>query len=318
MSARTTLSRVAVPRGNVSNLFDPDSSIERRLKGLLTKVLEGGTDILTIIGGYGLGKTHSLKYLSYMASTSSIKAVYVSSPGRTFLDFYAAVVENLLDEVLKSSANVDNPVLKRALDLLREGNPDTLVYVKGWLLGYSIPSNVRYRLGLIGSVREDNAVSLLSEVLSHAVSSLRGVLMLLDEMEILLNLPKNLRFSYMEALRELIDAMPSSTALAVSMTPACWDEVMNLNPALYRRLSGNVLYLKPLRREHVGDFVKHHLGDLHSLLRAEVYDYIYELTNGVHGEVLKYALILLEEGLQRASRTPLDAEAAKHILSEYT
>lgn len=318
MSVRRPLPRVAVPRDDVRDLFDPDLSIGRRLRGLLTKALEGGMDVLTIIGGYGLGKTHALRYLSYIASTVSVKAVFVPSPGRTFLDIYATIVENLLDAALEGVTEVGNPALKRALDLLREGGSESLIYVKGWLLGYSVPLSVRYKLSLIGSVRESNAIAFLSEILSSVLSNLRGVLILLDEVEVLLNLPRNSRFSYMESLRELIDVMPGGVALALSMTPACWDEVMNLNPALYRRLSGNVLYLKPLRREQVSEFVKHHFPDLYAVLSGEVYDYIYELTNGVHGEVLKYVSILLEEALQGAYEAPLGVEKAKDVLSEYT
>ncbi|MEM0506665.1 MAG: DUF2791 family P-loop domain-containing protein [Thermosphaera sp.] len=310
--------RVAVPRNDVHDLFDPDRDVGRRLRGLLTKVLRGGREVLAVIGGYGLGKTHTLKYLNHIASSANVKIVYIPSPGRGFLDFYATVVENVLDTAVLKVSSISNPALKKALTLLRDEDSDLQVYVKGWLLGYSIPSNIKYKLGLIGNVRENNAVTFLSEILSNIVSNQMRVLILLDEVEVLLNLPRNARFSYMENLREFIDVMPEGTAVVMSMTPACWDDVMTLNPALYRRLSGNILYLKPLRREQVVEFVKYYFDDMYKLLNDDIYGYIYELTNGVHGEVLKYVSILLEETLQENGGGTLNLETAKRILAEYT
>lgn len=282
----------------------------------LNAVVEGGRGVLTIVGGYGMGKTHVLKYLKYTAEQRGYRGVYVASPGRSFMDFYLSVLENLFDVVVNSPEDVKNTVFKHALELYRKVEGELGVYVKSWLLGFSIPASIRYKLGLIGNISEQLATKFLSESLNVAARKLSAVLVLLDEVETLLMLPRNARATYAELLRELVDNLPPSVGLALSMTPACWDELSSLNPALTRRLSGGLLYLKPLRREHAREFVALYFSELSNLIGDDALDFIHEVSNGVHGELLKYTSIVIEEALARGLRH-VGAEDAKNILSEY-
>jgi len=314
MKQRVALLKVAIPE--VTDVyFDGDGITSKRIERLLNSVTLGGKEVMTIIGGYGMGKTHTLKYIETLAKGRGFKAIYVQSPGKSFMEFYASVVENLLNEVLSLKDSVSDPALRKALELLQD--TDNAIYVKGWLLGYSIPPKVRYKLGLIGSLKEINAVNFLVEMLKLVTSSGKAVAILLDEVEALLSLPKNARYSYTEYLRELIDGMPRGVALVMAMTPACWDELTTLNPALFRRLSGSILYLKPLGKEHVRKFLELYFGSLLNLLDDEVLNYIHELANGIQGEILKYASILLEEALYLGNNLRIFLDKAKQILSEY-
>jgi len=314
------LYKIAIPE-HVSEFFDPDGFTIRRLERVVINTLCGNKEVLTIIGGYGMGKTHALKYIESLSRSRGLKPIYVQSPGRSFMDFYSTVMENLIDTIHDVKYQAKNPALKRALELL--DNQEAHLYAKGWLLGYAIPANIRYKLGLMGNIRESLAVNLLVEVLSLALAKVKGVVILLDEVETILNQPKNTRFSYTENLRELIDGMPRNTALVVAMTPACWDDITTLNPALFRRLSSNILYLKPVRKEHLKSFLSLYFKELLNLLDEDVYDHIYDLSNGVQGEILRLTSILLEEAIHRLKSTndrnsaKMSLEEAKQILSEH-
>jgi hypothetical protein len=314
LNLKARLLRVAIPVGEVRGVFDPDNVIEGRLRRLLSSVRSGSREVLTVIGGYGMGKTHTLKYTEHIAVSLGLKTVFIQSPGRSFLDLYSKAMEALVDEI-DDPSSIANPALRAALELLKSGDREDLVYVKGWLLGYSVPARVRHKLGLMGVVRGSTAVGMLVEVL-QILSRRAGVILLLDELETLLNLSRTQRFSYTESLREFIDMMPPRVALIAAMTPACWDDINTLNPALARRLSGNILYLKPLRREYVRDFIRFHLGELSDIVDEDVYDYIYELSNGIQGELLRLASIVLSE-TEDVKGDKVDLARAKRILEEY-
>jgi len=311
------LKKLAIPSSEVTDLYDPDGELSKRVSRFINNVLRGSKEVLAVVGGYGLGKTHVLKYLTYVGRVLRLKVAFILSPGRGVLDTYSRVVELLLSDV--DARTVSNPALKHALTLLKDGGvePEEAAYIKGWLLGYSIPSKVRYRLGLMGGIRERNLVDLLVDIVSSVVGRASGLILAIDEVETILNLPRAQRFSYSEWLRELIDSLPPKVGVALAMTPACWDEITTLNPALFRRLAGGVLYLRPLRREYFRGFVSHHLSDLHKILEDSVYDYVFELSNGVHGEVLKYVSILLEEVANGGAKSPIGLEEARRILAEY-
>jgi hypothetical protein len=316
MGRSVRLLKIAIPE-SVNVFFDPEGLLVRRLERLVINTLYGGKEILTIVGGYGMGKTHTMKYIEHLSRLKNLKTIYIQSPGRTFIDFYSTVVENLLDSIAHLKHQVGDPALRRALELLDD--EETSIYARGWLLGYTIPPRIRYKLGLMGNIRETQAIDFLVEILTHTAITTRGLIIFLDEMEVLLNQPKNARFSYTESLRELIDRMPMGVTLITAMTPACWDDITKLNPALFRRLSGNILYLKPLRREHVKAFLSLYFKELLGILDDDIYDYIYDLSNGVQGEILRLTSIVLEEALYRSGggSKKLGLNDVKQILSEY-
>lgn len=312
---KTLSLRLAIPH-NTQILYDPEGGISKRVLLFLDSVANGGRCVLAIVGGYGMGKTHVLKHLEYVAENKGFKGIYVASPGRSFMDFYSAVLENLFDTLLDSVNEVGDPLLKHALQLLNELEKDLSVYVRSWLMGLSIPPTIKYKLGLIGRVEERNAIRFLSEILRIASQKYGAVLVLLDEVETLLNLSRNTRLVYAELLREFIDALPKACGLALSMTPACWDELSSINPALARRLSGGLLYLKPLKREHVRDFITLYFPYISNILSEDALDVIYDASNGVHGEVLRLASIVVEEAVVHET-TRIGADEVRQVLAEY-
>lgn len=307
--------RLAIPV-NVSILYDLEGELSKRLSVFLNTVATGERGVLTIIGGYGMGKTHVLKHLKYRVEQRGFRSIYVVSTGRSFMDLYSSVLENILDVLLNNVEDVKNAVLKHALDLYSKLEEGLAVYVKSWLLGYSVPPTIRYKLGLVGTVKDHIAVRFLCESLQIIARRLGAIFVLLDEVETLLNLPKSARIAYAEHLRELIDHIPRGVGFALSMTPACWDELSSINPALARRLSGGLLYLKPLKREHLRGFINLYFAELSNILEEDSLDLIYEAANGVYGEVLKYVSILLEEAITNGMKH-VNAEEAKRILADY-
>ncbi|MEM2704317.1 MAG: hypothetical protein QXR45_14290, partial [Candidatus Bathyarchaeia archaeon] len=107
------MNRLAIPY-EPFKIFDSDGNVERlrRYVDLVTK--KGLSGAAVIIGSYGFGKTHLLKYLEYLyRNSSNVLPIYIASPGKTFMDFYETVIEKLL----LSDANFKETLLKAAKSL---------------------------------------------------------------------------------------------------------------------------------------------------------------------------------------------------------
>ena len=86
----------AVPRSDVSFLVPRGDELEKAF-WTIRSVLAGASTHSIIIGGYGNGKTHTLRYIQSVLDQESpgILSIYVGSPGETFRQLYAAIVTAL-------------------------------------------------------------------------------------------------------------------------------------------------------------------------------------------------------------------------------
>lgn len=286
------MNRLAIPY-EPFKIFDSDGNVERlrRYVDLVTK--KGLSGAAVIIGSYGFGKTHLLKYLEYLyRSSSNVLPIYIASPGKTFMDFYETVIEKLL----LSNANFKETLLKAAKSLGLLYSNETFkkeyYYLELWLLGGKLELSIRRKLGLLRNLSELDALKILSRSI---VLCKRTLLILLDEFETILELDKFKRLSYMNALRRLIDETSKNLFLLVASTPAGWEEVVTTNIALSRRLSAMTIYLRSLSKEEMTEFLSLYFPEIEKLFPREVLNKIHEYTNGNPGEVLRLSSMIYDE-----------------------
>jgi len=313
--------RLAIPRNN-RIIFDPDGNVKRILTYAERVFKEKINGAGVIIGSYGFGKTHLLKYLEYIfSSQEGILALYISNP----CDSIVAIYKELVVKVLKHLIEVKEylpPMMSKALDLL--ANSDHYYDALQWLCGERISSRIRHKLGLVKNIDSYMAVEYMCSIFKALDKKYNGYVILIDEFETILELNRTKRISYLNALRRFVDSVPCKTLILVASTPAGWDEVINTHMALARRLSSLIIYLRNLKKEEISEFLEMYLknygsnlSSVHEIFDDRVIDLLHDITNGNPGEVLKYASILVDEILLKNECKIIKVEEAKEVLSRY-
>lgn len=151
--------------------------------------------------------------------------------------------------------------LKRALTMLAENDDeDRRRLLAGWIRGERLRQRQRAEIGVTGLIDSHaqmlNALGGLTHFLMlegpmpaaneageapHSMTPCPGILLFLDEFEIVWKQRRDRRDLFLQALRALLDACPKGLFLCVGMAtgigPNEWD-VQSSYPALYERLVG--------------------------------------------------------------------------------
>jgi len=316
---RNPFPQVAIPQRE-SLIYDPNGEIAYLVKYIENTINSNKTAVISIVGGYGLGKTHILKYLNFVARNKGYLSVFITSPGKSFLKIYRSIAQEYV-KLNHNPIKLNDPYLHKAIKEITSNGKNSSIAIN-WVLGFRISSKLREKLGLAFNIDEEKGLEYSRILLESLAQLYRGIVLLIDELEHLLALPVSQRTKYLNYLRELIDNLPSRTMLAIALTPAFWDEIYTINPALARRLSSYILYLRNLKRTEVKAFldlyVKAVSFDLTvtDFIQEEVLEYLYELSNGNPGEILKLASILVENALIQ-NIYPVNLSYAKSILANY-
>ncbi|ADN49598.1 BREX system ATP-binding domain-containing protein [Vulcanisaeta distributa] len=304
---------------DAEHIFDPHGITEELTK-YVNLVASGPSGAGVIIGNYGFGKTHVMLHLMSIVRkrfTNSV-IIYVNTPGQSILNVYRALMVGVLDGGLLDRAvnGLGTPIRDLVL-LLREGG-DEARYARQWLLGDPAPQGFRAKYGLPSTrVNDELAVKFMVEVINALTGVGYGpVLIMLDEFEDVITIGPTRKLQYLSQLRVFIDNLPSKTLFMVSSTPAGWDEIVNTYPALARRLSSFIIYLRPFNIDETRQFINEFTRwrGIKIPLSDELVRTIYEFTEGNPGEVVKAVnLILMEFG----GVGSLDIARVKELLSRH-
>jgi hypothetical protein len=215
---------------------------------------------LLLLGEYGSGKTHALLFSQIICDQSSphIPAVYIQSPGSSFIEFSRKVFEAIgFDEIVLTfdglvsknkerilaamdKASVEKEELRRVESvsterIIRRSFPDidsdlaivlaqvyndrNLDLCRAWLMGRELTRAELSRLNVSKSIKSDeNAAKILGNVLKIIISERQQFVLLIDEFEDIGNLSKDHAVEYSKALRRFIDQNLAGLKIVIAWT----------------------------------------------------------------------------------------------------
>lgn len=297
--------------------YDPHGYADELMR-YVKAVAAGPSGAGLIIGNYGFGKTHLLLHVARRATAEFAGSIvtYVNTPGSSFMNLYRAFMLKVLsnNELLGVLAEAPDGLLRNVTSLILGGGEEA-EYARQWLLGEPTPQSFRVRRGLTSRVTDELALRLLLSAVDTLVGAGRGpVLILLDELEDIVTISQTKRLQYLSLLRSLLDNLPRKTLLLASSTPAGWDEIVGTYPALARRLSSFVIYLRPFTYEESLEFVRQFMKwrGLGLSMGDEVVKVIHEYSEGNPGEIVRIISLIYTSLNGKA-----DPDSVKELLSRY-
>ena len=117
----------SVPRDKINFIVERGNEV-KDVSWTISSALEGVSTHSIIVGGYGNGKTHLLRYVERILSNNQdneeILAVYVNTPGESFKSLYCSIIHGLGQAFMKRMAwNYLGYLCRKGLE---EGNPTYL------------------------------------------------------------------------------------------------------------------------------------------------------------------------------------------------
>ncbi|MEM2570058.1 MAG: DUF2791 family P-loop domain-containing protein, partial [Candidatus Bathyarchaeia archaeon] len=311
----------------------------------LNKVVRTGRPIhMVLVGPYGSGKTHLLRYLASQINQNINGGLgaYVHHPGPDFISIYRRFVSSIGYDKLKSLARkVDERKLKEtivyhdfvtALANLNDDNKSLEAW--RWLTANTLTLEERRHLRVATSIEhEEEALNAFSALLKFLRSSgFKLICILIDEFEEINSLVQLQKRRLYNALRHLIDLNASNFSLIIACTPHGWETIYEENAALVRRFSSNVIFLEPLGEDDAIKLIasyleryRMHIKDLsgYNFNPLDIYPFTKDaikeiclLSKGNVGEILKYCGIAIEMGLKEGCKI-LDAESVRNLIAKY-
>ena len=341
---------VSVPDDEPSVFFDQEKALKT-----LTHVAESAystefSNHAVVVGPYGSGKSHTLKYIARYVNKQLAKspkkrsiAFYIPHPGAGILDIYRTIIAEMgPTSISKLSSHIDDKShyqfeLHRSLRVMSQSTPDTLNAWR-WLTGERLDIENRNRLGVGRNI--DDAYA--NQVFKQLMLLLRKagyclVTLLIDELETVNELDILRRQKLFNAFRHLLDENPRNLSVVFACTPAGWDEILGSAYALARRISRNVIYLESLDEKKVetvlsGYLSKYRISDdektkaLKSTIDKDSYDIfpftesaiteLLRLSQGNIGEIIKFSNIAIDRALM-SQRSCIDNNTLNELLPEY-
>ena len=238
------------------------------------------------------------------------RAVYISTPGTSFLNIYQKVIEAIIREDYSSLQKTLPPHISNTVQSIPEEHSK---YAHFWLKGNKLSYKIRNKLGIGSNLNPYEAIEILSNYLKNT-DTVHAIL--LDEFEAILDLPTLPRQKYISQIRQLIDSATVNLCLIIATTPAGWTEVVEKHYALARRLAGTVLYLQSLNLEQAIELVNLYLGNTErKIFTKEAIREILQASQGNIGEFLRLAAITVDYAADRNAEK-IDANLAKEALGD--
>lgn len=306
-----------VPNEDPEIFVGQDQVLERLTEIISTCYNSGSSGHAVIIGPYGSGKSHAMKYLRKIIRTHNLQkneflVCYISSLGQSFLNIYQEFMEQLghktLTESIENYDMKDTPyniltIFKNLLD--GENGLDAW----RWILGEKLDSRTRSQLGISRNVDDMLALTLFQTSLRCLMQNgVKLVCLLIDELETVNELYPYQRQSLFNNLRRLIDENTRGLCIIFSCTPTGWDEIMGRSIALTRRLSRNIIYMNKLTMDSTRLVVEEHLKHyrtrdhknnvLHPFLE-DAQETLYQYSQGNIGELVKYCNQVIDSSLDK-------------------
>jgi hypothetical protein len=307
-----------VPNDDPEIFVGQDRVLERLTEIISTCYTSGSSGNAVIIGPYGSGKSHAMKYLRKIIRTHNFETrnelfvCYISSLGQSFLNIYQEFMEQLghksFTEAVQNYDMKDTPynILTIIQNLLDE---DNALDAWRWILGEKLESSARSQLGISRNIDEMLALNLFQITLKCMMQNgVKLVCLLIDELETVNELYPYQRQSLFNNLRRMIDENTMGLCTIFSCTPNGWDEIMGRSLALTRRVSRNIIYMNRLSRDDTRQVIEEHMKNyrLYDVTENTLYPFtddsletLYEVSQGNIGELVKYCNQIIDSAMDQ-------------------
>jgi hypothetical protein len=282
------------------DIFVNRESIMRRIEYVIKDGLETGrSNLAVVIGDYGAGKSHILKYLKARINETMPKrreargiAAYVT-PGRSIRDLYANFLRDLGLEffvsILRSMPKPHLVFQAHSQDIFgQEGRylsletlPDAVrrnvsqdlqraflnLYTPElrtpswqWIVGMPLLAAERRAIGVRTSLKDMEVLTAFKDVIVLLNSfGFRLVCVLLDELESIVDIAPRDREPYYNDLRHFIDQNTTGICLIMTITRKAWIDFRDHGHPLERRLIRNMDELWKFTNEDATELIRRHL-----------------------------------------------------------
>jgi type II secretory pathway predicted ATPase ExeA len=316
---------VGVPEDAVPLYADRKKEL-KMIEDVIKSSLQNVSCHLALIGSYGNGKTHTLKYLKKQIESqlNDVMVIYISNPGERILSLYSNFMYefgfNRLEEcvwkflefatgekTLRRKVNEGEVLLPEVLEI---GKRRLLVEIKytdfataflkltmeeckflAWkyLCGEPLISDYRRELDVMSAIDND-------EKALRAFMSLKQILVLLgnkllciliDEFESIEYLHPILKQKILNGIRHLIDLNPQGLCLIIGCAPEVWVDIVKEYHAFSDRIFREIT-LKPLSEKEMRDFISSYLN-MYRLENVNPPNEIFPFTDDAITEIHKIA-----------------------------
>ena len=288
---------VGVPEDAVSIYADRIKEL-KMVEEVVKSSLHNASCHAALIGSYGNGKTHTLKFIKRQIE-SQLKdvavVVYISSPGDRILSLYSNFMyefgfhrlENLVwkflefasgEKNLRKKVNEGEVLLPEMLEIGKRRLFNEIKYTDfataflkltmeeckflAWkyLCGEPIVSDYRRELDVVTPIDNDDKALRAFMSLKRILSLLgnRLVCLLIDEFESVEYLHPILKQKMLNGIRHLIDLNPEGLCLIIGCAPEVWVDIVREYHAFSDRIFREIT-LRALNEEDVKQFISSYL-----------------------------------------------------------
>lgn len=328
-----------IPSHEPRIFVNQEKAISRLIDVVSITYTTGRSSHAVVIGPYGSGKSHTLRYIEKTIKESIQKvsdqkalSCYISSPGTDFLHIYREFIEKLglnkLQEIVRDSSFSNVPYNISCIFKALNDN-GSRIHAWRWILGDRLVARERSFLGVSRNLDCTFALS----TLGHIIQLLKKegytlICLLVDELETINELYPYQRQSMFNALRRMIDENPEHLCTIFACAPAGWDQILESSIALARRLSRNLIYLSRLTREEAISLVEEYLQSCRIFERkqkshlnldpftVDAVEEIFQLAKGNIGELVKYCNLAIERGLD-SNVSQINSSSLSELLAEF-
>jgi len=321
---------------NYALIFTGRDEVVRKIHEMINLFRSNASiPVIFLVGEYGYGKTHALKYIQYRIidhyadilpfyiknigeprPLALYKAILNAIYGALDKEFFYSCAEKILNErrLLMDFVTKTFPDFREIIQKLANRNIRAL----RWLFAEELTPEEKDALEVVRVISNDNAdEALIALVRLIAYGSDKKLVFLIDELESVVGgYTLNDVRKFYEALRNIVDKLSSEAMFIFAAAPIVVTgdiSIGELHPALLSRIQGDIIELNPLRKDEMKRLFEKYLTTFRDPKVRQSYerlypftedslDAIYEYSQGIPRRVLQIASVVLYEAAKRNLR----------------
>ena len=287
---------VGVPDENLPLYMDRKREL-KMIEQIIKVSLQGTSSHIILVGSYGNGKTHTLKYIKKQMESQleNTIAVYLANPGEKLLSLYSNFMyelgfdglEHLVwaflefctgEKNLRKKVNEGEVLLAEVLEVGKRRLRNEIKYTDfaaaflkltleeckflAWkyLCGEPIIFEHRKELDVVMLIDNDDKALRAFMSLKRILALLenRLICILIDEFESIEYLHPLLKQKIMNSIRHLIDLNPKGLCLIIGCAPEVWVDIIKEYHAFSERIFRQIT-LRALNKEDMCNFISSYL-----------------------------------------------------------